>query len=195
MLHDPVYRAELEKRLAALRSIDKNTPDPVGSKIWTDPQTGEPTGRLSEMFIASVIALCSLSWGISFAQVSPPLSLQSTPLEMFARQPATRLTRSKQVGSLDRKEAHAVVVALVLEDTAKPPDRMRGVRINLSGKDFSDEVYLGEETLGFYKSALDEISRTIPGFRKSARDDLAPVEPAILTLVYSGLINLLVSTP
>jgi hypothetical protein len=93
---------------------------------------------------------------------------------MFAHQPATHVTWSKQVGSLDSREAHAVVVALVLEDTAKPPDRMRGVRINFSGPDSSDEVYLGEETLGVYKSALDEIRRTILDFRNNARDYLAP---------------------
>jgi len=33
-----------------LAHINKNTRDPVGSKIWRDPQTGDPTGRLSEMF-------------------------------------------------------------------------------------------------------------------------------------------------
>ena len=33
-----------------LAHIDKNTPQPQGSKIWKDPNTGEPTGRLSEMF-------------------------------------------------------------------------------------------------------------------------------------------------
>ena len=33
-----------------LAHIDKNTPDPPGGKIWRDSRTGEPTGRLSEMF-------------------------------------------------------------------------------------------------------------------------------------------------
>jgi hypothetical protein len=124
--------------------------------------------------IASAIAFCGLFLKIALAQLNPPLFLQPTPLEAFAHQPTTHATWSKQVGSLDSREAHAVVTALVLEDTAKPPDRMRGIRIDLSTPDSSDEVYLGEETLGVYKGALDEISRTIPGFRNSTGDGLAP---------------------
>lgn len=118
--------------------------------------------------------LCCLFLRIAVAPANAPLSLQPTPLEAFAHQPATHVTWSKQTGSLDSTQAHAVVVALALEDTAQPPDRMRGVRINLSSPDSSDEVYLGEETLGVYKSALDEIARAIPDFRNSAWDDLAP---------------------
>ena len=124
--------------------------------------------------IASAIAFCCLILRVTLAQVNPPLSLQPTPLEAFAHQPTTHVTWSKQVGSLDSREARAVVTALMLEDTAQPPDRMRGIRINFSSPDSGDEVYLGEETLGVYKGALDEISRTITGFRNSARDDLAP---------------------
>lgn len=95
-------------------------------------------------------------------------------MEAFAHQPATHVTWSKQVGSLDSREARAVVTVLVLEDTAQPPDRMRGIRIDFSSPESSDAVYLGEETLGVYKSALDEISRMIPSFRNSARENLAP---------------------
>jgi len=124
--------------------------------------------------IVSAIAFCCLSLGVALAQVDAPLSLQPTPLEAFAHQPTTHVTWSKQVGSLDSREAHAVITALVLEDAAQPPDRLRGVRINFSSPDSIDEVYLGEETLGMYKSALDEISRTIPGSRKGARENLAP---------------------
>ena len=124
--------------------------------------------------IASVIGLCCLFLRIAFAQANPPLSLQPTPLEMFAHQPATHVTWSKQVGTLDSREAHAIVTVLVLENTAQPPDRMRGIRLDLSSPDSNDEVYLGEETLGVYKNALDEISRNIPESRISARDSLAP---------------------
>src|ERR1700730_17104776 len=124
--------------------------------------------------IASVIALCSLFLSVGYAQINRPPSLQPTPLEAFARQPATHVAWSKEVGRLDSREAHAVVTVLILEDTAQPPDRMRGIRIDLSGLDSRDEVYLGEETLGAYKKALDKISQTTPGFRKTARDNLAP---------------------
>ena len=124
--------------------------------------------------IVSPIAFCCLFLSVGPAQVNPALSLQPTPLEAFAHQPATHVTWSKQVGSVDSREAHAVVTVLVIEDTAQPPDRTRGILIDFSSPESSDAVYLGEETLGAYKSALDEISRTTPGFRNSARDNLAP---------------------
>ncbi len=124
--------------------------------------------------IASVIAFCCLFLIVGPAQVNPVPSLQPTPLEAFAHQPATHVAWSKEVGRLDSRDAHAVVSVLILEDTAQPPDRMRGIRIELSDLNSKDEVYLGEETLGVYQSALEEISRTVPGFRNSARDNLVP---------------------
>ena len=104
--------------------------------------------------IASAIAVCSFFLYIGHAQIDPPPSLQPTPLEAFARQPTTDVAWSKEVGRLDSRESHAVVTVLILEDTAQPPDRMRGIRIELFGADSKDEVYLGEETLGAYKNAL-----------------------------------------
>lgn len=124
--------------------------------------------------IATAVALFFLFMIVGQAQTKPAPSLQPTPLEAFARQPATHIAWSKEVGRFDSSEAHAVVTALVLEDTAQPPHQMRGVRIDLSSQDSKDEVYLGEETLGTYKSALDEISRNIPESRNSPRDGLVP---------------------
>jgi hypothetical protein len=124
--------------------------------------------------IASVIAFCSLFLSAGQTPGNRAPSLQPTPLEAFASQPVTHIAWSKEVGRLDSREAQAVVTALILEDTAQPPDRMRGIRIDLSRQDSKDEVYLGEETLGAYKNALDEISQDTPSFRNRARDDVAP---------------------
>jgi hypothetical protein len=124
--------------------------------------------------IVSAIAFCCLFLSVGSAQVNPAPPLQPTPLESFAHQPTTHVAWSKQVGSFDSREAYAVITVLVLEDTAQPRDRMRGIRVDFSSSESSDTVFLGEETLGVYKSALDEIARNIPGFRNSARDDLAP---------------------
>src|SRR5689334_18679155 len=85
-------------------------------------------------------------------------STQPTPLEAFAKQTASRVAWSSEVGRIDSKEGHAVITALVVEDSAQPPDRLRGVRIDLSDQDGKDQVYLGEETLPAFKAALDEIS-------------------------------------
>jgi hypothetical protein len=62
------------------------------------------------------------------------------------------------VGRIDSAEAHAIATALTLENTAQPPDRTSGVRLDLSARNFPDEVSLGEDTLAAYKNALDEIS-------------------------------------
>src|SRR5260370_22838781 len=90
--------------------------------------------------------------------------------------PATHIAWSKEVGRIDSREAHAVITALILEDTAQPPDRMRGIRIHLSAKDFEDTVYLDEETLGAYKKALDEIATEAAQERSkgTTRDNLTP---------------------
>jgi hypothetical protein len=124
--------------------------------------------------IASAVVLCFLFVIVGQAQTKPAPSPQPTPLEAFARQPATYIAWSKEVGRFDSSEAHAIVTALILEDKAQRPHQMRGVRIDLSSQHSEDEVYLGEETLGTYKSALDEISRNIPESRNSARDGLVP---------------------
>ena len=62
-----------------------------------------------------------------------------------------------------------MITALEVEDTAQPPDRLRGIRIDLSDQDGKDQVYLGEETLGTLRDAMDQISRDAPNgcFRSS----------------------------
>jgi len=109
--------------------------------------------------ISGALTLCGLLLGMWPTKVGPQPTLQPTPLEAFAQLPATRIAWSKQVGGLDSGDTHAVVTALILEDTAQPPDRMRGVRIDLRSQKSEDHVYLGEETLAAYKDALDEINR------------------------------------
>jgi len=107
--------------------------------------------------LLSLVVCIGLFGGVASGQDQQP-SLQPTPLEAFAGLPATHVAWSKEVGRLDSREAQAVITALVLEDTAQPPDRMRGVRIELSSRDSRDEIFLGEETLSIYKRALDEIT-------------------------------------
>jgi hypothetical protein len=93
------------------------------------------------------------------AQVTQTTPIQPTPLEAFAKQPASHIAWSSEAGHIDSREAHAVITALVVEDSAQPPDRLRGIRIDLSDEDAKDQVYLGEETLPAFKNAMDDISR------------------------------------
>jgi hypothetical protein len=110
--------------------------------------------NLAHGMVTSVVLLLSVGQGGG----NTGATLQPTPLEAFAQLPATHVAWSSEVGRIDSSEAHAIVTALILEDTARPPDRMRGLRIHLSSGDSQDDVYLGEETLGVYKNALDQIS-------------------------------------
>jgi predicted amidohydrolase YtcJ len=50
LVRESAHEIIVNTKALELAHIDTNTPDPVGSKIWRDPKTGEPTGRLSEMF-------------------------------------------------------------------------------------------------------------------------------------------------
>jgi hypothetical protein len=109
------------------------------------------------------------------AQVNTVPALQPTPLEAFAKQPASRIAWSSEVGRINSKEGHAVITALVVEDNAQPPDRLRGVRIDLSDQDGKDQVYLGEETLSAFKGAFDEISQSAArGCSGNAGDSCPP---------------------
>jgi predicted amidohydrolase YtcJ len=44
--------------------INKDTPNPQGAKIWKDPNTGEPSGRLSEMFGRMLTLIPKLSYDV-----------------------------------------------------------------------------------------------------------------------------------
>jgi hypothetical protein len=127
-----------------------------------------------KLFLGIVFCI-ALFVRIAPSQTQAP-SLQPTPLEAFAQLPATSVAWSHEVALIESSEARAVVTALILEDTAQPPDRMRGVRIDLLSADSKDEVYLGEETLGVYKNALDEIAMEAMRQRNegTTRDNLTP---------------------
>jgi len=97
-------------------------------------------GGYVKLLLSLVVWMClfgSIASGQNQAQ-----SLQPTPLEAFAELPATHVAWSKEVGRIESGEAHAVITALVLEDTAQPPDRMRGIRIELSSRDSKDQFSL-----------------------------------------------------
>src|SRR5689334_23244203 len=109
-------------------------------------------------FAGTLIIILSFLPVAGYAQGNAA-SLHPTPLEAFAKQTSSRVAWSSEVGRIDSKEGHAVITALVVEDTAQPPDRLRGIRIDLADQDGKDQVYLGEETLGAFKDATDQISR------------------------------------
>jgi len=124
-------------------------------------------------FTGTLIALLPFLAVAGQAQVSAA-SPQPTPLEAFAKQTASRVAWSSEAGRIDSKEGHAVITALVVEDSAQPPNRLRGVRIDLSDQDGKDQVYLGEERLPAFKAAFDEISQNAARGCASNTGDVCP---------------------
>jgi len=122
------------------------------------------------MRTATVATLFGLFFNIGLAQVNPTPSLQPTPLEAFAGQPSAQVTWSKEVGRIESAEARVVVTALVVEDAVQPPHRMRGIRIELTNQNATDQVYLDEAKLEAMKKALEEIESGIEGFRNERGD-------------------------
>jgi hypothetical protein len=111
-------------------------------------------------FTGTLIVLLAFLPVAGQAQAVAAPAPQPTPLEAFAKHPASRVAWSGEAGRVDSKEGHAVITALVVEDRAQRPDRLRGVRIDLADQDGKDQVYLGEETLPAFKKAFDEISQS-----------------------------------
>jgi len=125
-------------------------------------------------FTGTLIVLLSILPVAGQAQTVAASTPQPTPLEAFAKQTGSRVAWSSEVGRIDSKEGHAVITALAVEDNAQPPDRLRGVRIDLSDQDGKDQVYLGEETLPAFKNAFDEISQSAAHGCASNSGDVCP---------------------
>jgi hypothetical protein len=87
---------------------------------------------------------------------------EPSPMEAFAQAPGTQTTWSTAIGSLDRSDVHAKVTALELANSATPPKRMRGVKIDLQNLDGADHIYLDEEAIARTIKALGDVSQGMP---------------------------------
>lgn len=84
------------------------------------------------MRLAAVTTICCLLLITGLAQENPTPSLQPTPLEAFAGRPTAHVAWSKMIGSLESQESRATITAIVVEDKASNPSRMRGIRVDLA---------------------------------------------------------------
>ena len=121
--------------------------------------------------LAALALIFGLLAGAAVAQTSPRPALQPTRMEAFATQPTARVTWSKEIGQINSTEARAVITALIIEDAAAPPNRMRGVRIDLANADASDQVYIEEAKLEDIKKALAQI---VMGMDRARRERNGP---------------------
>jgi hypothetical protein len=111
-----------------------------------------------------VIAFGGFILTIGYCQNTNPTAAQLEAMERFASKPAAQVTWSKEVERIDTDQAHAVIIALILEDRTQTPRQMRGVRIDLTSANLKDQVYTSEELLSRLIHALDEISNGLPDF-------------------------------
>jgi hypothetical protein len=93
---------------------------------------------------------------------------QLEAFERYAKQPTAQVTWSKEVGRIETDQAHAVIMALIVEDATQTPKQMRGVRIDLSEGDKKDQLYTSEEYLDRLIKALNEITDGAPSFLEKA---------------------------
>jgi hypothetical protein len=88
----------------------------------------------------------------------------------FAQQPQARVIWSTEVDRLESRDSHALVTALVVENSSQPSERMRGVRIDFSWSDKKSTIYIGEILLQPEKAIFDgltlDVARggVLPGF-------------------------------
>jgi hypothetical protein len=81
------------------------------------------------------------------------------PMEAFAHRPGVHVAWSGEEGRISTEDARATVSALVLEDSAKPAHRMRGVRVDIVGPDGADRIDMDEAAAARTVQALIDISR------------------------------------
>lgn len=120
--------------------------------------------------LATLALVSGLLVNAAIAQTGQRLQLQPTRLETFATQPAASVAWSKEVGQINSAEARVAVTALIVEDATAPPHRMRGVRIDLTNQNATDQVYIEEAKLEAIKKALSEIARGIEEFHNEQSD-------------------------
>jgi hypothetical protein len=101
------------------------------------------------LFTFSIVLLNSL---LAEAEFKP------SQLENLVKQAGSRTVWSGESGRIESSESRAVVTAMVVEDRAKA-SRVRGVRIDFSGRDLKATIYVDDSGLKTVKTALDEITR------------------------------------
>ncbi|HEX9707560.1 MAG TPA: hypothetical protein VGA24_07965 [Steroidobacteraceae bacterium] len=83
--------------------------------------------------------------------------IEPTAFESFVSKPSVVIELTQSIGMLGSTDATAEVTALVAHDTAKPGERMRGVRLTLANNTAVEHLYLDAGELATAISELAEI--------------------------------------
>jgi len=140
-----------------------------------------------KLAVSAVIA-CGLCTVTGLAQFGSQDAFEPSPMEAFAERPGAHTAWSSEIGRLENGDevatwqradgmwipargrlatdgTRAVVTALVLENAAESAPKIRGVRIDLFGKEATDRIYLDEEasrrTIKALQSIADGVKRGI----------------------------------
>ena len=110
-------------------------------------------------------AISAFAWGLlvfpASSQTSEPVGSEPSPMEAFAAGTGLHEAWSGEVARLGDSGTTVVITALVLEDASRPGQKMRGVRIDLSGSTGNDRIFLDESAIQRTQKALDSIATAL----------------------------------
>ena len=128
--------------------------DVPGPDIVSTERNGYPTG----FYFGSLDIPTDGCWQVTAAagasQVTFVVEIRYT-LERFARQPATRLVRSKEIGRIEEGTSSLVVMVMHLEDPSSVTRRARGIRIDLADGLVSDQLWEEEARLSGTRPVIE----------------------------------------
>jgi hypothetical protein len=86
-----------------------------------------------------------------------------TALEIFVQQPSVQIVWSTEVSQMKTTDARVGITALVAQSST---GKVRGIRLDLTSSEATDQVYLEEDRIPAVVKALEGISRNMERFRK-----------------------------
>ena len=101
------------------------------------------------------------------AAAHEPAPPEPTALESFVARPTVVLDRAETVGRIESSDATVTVAAIVASDTARPGERMQGLRFVMTNDKGADQVYLEDAYLAQLREDLAGIEGGIPELEAS----------------------------
>jgi len=105
--------------------------------------------------VVATVLYCAL---LAVTASSQSVGSEPSPMEAFASHQGVRTTWSNEVARWEQDGTRLVLTAVVLEDSTR---KIRGVRVDLSGENAKDQVYLDEQATERARLALVEISDAV----------------------------------
>lgn len=117
---------------------------------------------MKKLFLALAAAIVSPI--VAAHQPAPP---EPTALESFVARPTVVLDLAEVVGTITSTDATVSVAAIVATDTARPGERMQGLRFVMANDKGAEQVYLEDAHLAQLREDLAGIEGGIPELEAS----------------------------